>query len=200
MMRAGITVKVTRTIAVRLRRLCPIATRRRSMSGAPKSSLQRPTAAARPRSCADPARPKTVVWRWQAWPKASTAHARQDAQTRQAAAAGGHGAVSVDLALSAPPGEASHWTGRILAKAAGVSLRSVQRILEAQQLAPLASERSSCRTIPSSQRTQGHCRPLRRPARSCGGPLGRRKEPNPGARPHPAGLADETRPRRHDDA
>src|SRR6266487_356963 len=32
--------------------------------------------------------------------------------------------------------EATHWTGRMLAKAAGVSLRSVQRILEAHQLAP----------------------------------------------------------------
>ena len=41
-----------------------------------------------------------------------------------------------ERALSAPPGEASHWTGRMLAKAAGVSLRSVQRILEAHQLAP----------------------------------------------------------------
>ena len=37
----------------------------------------------------------------------------------------------VDLALGPPPGETTHWTGRILAKAAGVSLRSVQRILEA---------------------------------------------------------------------
>jgi transposase len=42
----------------------------------------------------------------------------------------------VDLALGPPPGEATHWTGRELAKAAGVSLRSVQRILEAHQLAP----------------------------------------------------------------
>jgi transposase len=42
----------------------------------------------------------------------------------------------VDLALGPPPGETTHWTGRILAKAAGVSLRSVQRILEAHQLAP----------------------------------------------------------------
>jgi transposase len=42
----------------------------------------------------------------------------------------------VDLALGMPPGEATHWTGRMLAKAAGVSLRSVQRILEAHQLAP----------------------------------------------------------------
>src|SRR3982075_1988614 len=42
----------------------------------------------------------------------------------------------VDLALGPPPGVATHWTGRMLAKAAGVSLRSVQRILEAHQLAP----------------------------------------------------------------
>src|SRR3982075_2648041 len=42
----------------------------------------------------------------------------------------------VDLALGPPPGESTHWTGRELAKAAGVSLHSVQRILEAHQLAP----------------------------------------------------------------
>jgi hypothetical protein len=36
----------------------------------------------------------------------------------------------VDLALGPPPGAATHWTGRMLAKTAGVSLRSVQRILE----------------------------------------------------------------------
>jgi transposase len=42
----------------------------------------------------------------------------------------------VDLALGPPPGETTHWTGRMLAKAAGTSLRSVQRILEAHQLAP----------------------------------------------------------------
>jgi transposase len=35
----------------------------------------------------------------------------------------------IDLALGPPPGEVTHWTGRMLAKAAGVSLRSVQRIL-----------------------------------------------------------------------
>src|SRR3977135_4222883 len=42
----------------------------------------------------------------------------------------------VDLALGPPPGEATHWTGRMLAKATGVSLRSVKRILGAHQLAP----------------------------------------------------------------
>ena len=42
----------------------------------------------------------------------------------------------IDLALRPPPGEATHWTGRVLAKAADVSLRLLQRILEAHQLAP----------------------------------------------------------------
>jgi Winged helix-turn helix len=35
-----------------------------------------------------------------------------------------------------PPGQATHWTGRMVAKAAGVSLRAVQRIWEAQRLQP----------------------------------------------------------------
>jgi len=42
----------------------------------------------------------------------------------------------LDLALGPPLGEATQWTGRMLAKAGGVSLRSVQRILEAHQLTP----------------------------------------------------------------
>ncbi len=42
----------------------------------------------------------------------------------------------VNLTLGPLPGDATHWTGRMLAKAAGVSLRSVQRILAAHQLAP----------------------------------------------------------------
>src|SRR3989442_10163025 len=42
----------------------------------------------------------------------------------------------IDLVTGPPPGAATHWTGRMLAKAVGVSLRSVQRILEAHQLAP----------------------------------------------------------------
>jgi transposase len=42
----------------------------------------------------------------------------------------------IDLVTGPPPGAATQWTGRMLAKAVGVSLRSVQRILEAHQLAP----------------------------------------------------------------
>jgi hypothetical protein len=41
-----------------------------------------------------------------------------------------------NVALGPAAGEAPHLTGRMLAKVAGVSLRSVQRILEAHQIAP----------------------------------------------------------------
>jgi len=42
----------------------------------------------------------------------------------------------VELTLADPPHEATHWTGRMMAKAVGVSLRSVQRIWKAHRLAP----------------------------------------------------------------
>src|SRR5215831_13555145 len=42
----------------------------------------------------------------------------------------------VAMTLIDPPGEATHWTGRAMAKAAGISLRSVQRIWSAHGLKP----------------------------------------------------------------
>src|SRR3979490_671290 len=82
---------------------------------------------------------KPVVWRWQARFMAEGVEGLTADKTRKP---GKHplptGTVQrvVDLALGPPPGEATHWTGRMLAKAAGVTPRSVQRILEAHQLAP----------------------------------------------------------------
>src|SRR5215204_3656612 len=82
---------------------------------------------------------KPVVWRWQARFMAEGVDGLLRDKTRKP----GKPPLSpetvqrvVDLALGRPPGEATHWTGRELAKAAGVSLRSVQRILDAHQLAP----------------------------------------------------------------
>jgi transposase len=40
------------------------------------------------------------------------------------------------LTCAEPPGEATHWTGRAMAKTVGISLRAVQRIWEAQRLQP----------------------------------------------------------------
>ncbi|MCE3250502.1 MAG: Integrase core domain protein [Geminicoccaceae bacterium] len=42
----------------------------------------------------------------------------------------------VELTLGEPPGEATHWTGRAMAAAASISLRSVQRIWAAHGLQP----------------------------------------------------------------
>jgi len=83
---------------------------------------------------------KPVVWRWQARFMAEGVEGLTRDKTRKP----GKQPLPpttvqrvVDLVLGPPPGEATHWTGRMLAKAAaGVSLRSVQRILEAHQLAP----------------------------------------------------------------
>jgi transposase len=78
----------------------------------------------------------------------------------------------VGLTLGEPPGETTHWTGRMMAKVAGISLRSVQRIWKAHRLAPY---RASAR----------------------GRALGRREEPDPGTRSHPAWAADEGRSARN---
>ena len=82
---------------------------------------------------------KPVVWRWQE----RFMREGVDGLTRDKTRKPGKKPLAaetvqrvVDLALGPPPGEATHWTGRMLAKASGVSLRSVQRILEANQLAP----------------------------------------------------------------
>ncbi len=42
----------------------------------------------------------------------------------------------VDLTRGPPPGEATHWTGRAMAKAAGVSLSYVQRVWRSNGLQP----------------------------------------------------------------
>jgi hypothetical protein len=42
----------------------------------------------------------------------------------------------VALTCTEPPGAVTHWTGRAMAKAVGLSLRTVQRIWEAHRLQP----------------------------------------------------------------
>jgi transposase len=82
---------------------------------------------------------KPVVWTWQARFMAEGVDGilrdktRKPGKPRLPTATV---AKVVDLVSGPPPGETTHWTGRMLASAAGISLRSVQRILEAHQLAP----------------------------------------------------------------
>ena len=55
----------------------------------------------------------------------------------------------VTLALSDPPGARTHWTGRAMAAASGVSLRSVQRIWAAHGLQPHRVRRFKLSTDPA---------------------------------------------------
>ena len=74
---------------------------------------------------------KPVVWRWQERFMAEGVDgltARQDAQARQAAAAGSHRAAGGRSGARAAAGRGDALDRPALAKAAGVSLRSVQRI------------------------------------------------------------------------
>ena len=138
-MRAGIVVNVTRAARRQLEAI--VADR-----GAPQKHVWRAiiilatadgcgTAEIMRRS----GKSKPVVWTWQArFMLEGVAGLTRDKTRKPGKKPLPANAVQrvLDLALGPPPGEATHWTGRMLAKAAGVSLRSVQRILEAHQLAP----------------------------------------------------------------
>jgi hypothetical protein len=55
----------------------------------------------------------------------------------------------VRLTLGDPPGATTHWTGRAMAAASGVSLRSVQRIWAAHGLQPHRVRRFKLSTDPA---------------------------------------------------
>jgi len=82
---------------------------------------------------------RPAVWRWQQ----RYAEVGVDGLLRDKTRKPGKAPLGVDLArrvvaltCAAPPGEVTHWTGRAMAAAAGVSLRSVQRIWAAHKLQP----------------------------------------------------------------
>jgi transposase len=82
---------------------------------------------------------KATVWRWQERFMAAGVDGLLRDRSRPPGKAPLAAAVVervVALTLGEPPGEATHWTGRAMAKAAGISLRSVQRIWAAHGLQP----------------------------------------------------------------
>jgi transposase len=79
------------------------------------------------------------VWRWQQrFAEAGVEGLLRDATREPGKAPLGDQTVQrvVTLTCAEPPGEATHWTGRAMAKEAGISLRSVQRIWQAHDLQP----------------------------------------------------------------
>jgi transposase len=82
---------------------------------------------------------KPTIWRWQARFMAEGVDGLLHEATRPSRVPPLPAATIervVEMTLAEPPGEATHWTGRAMAKAAGVSHRSVQRIWAAHGLKP----------------------------------------------------------------
>jgi len=82
---------------------------------------------------------RPAVWRWQA----RYAEQGVDGLLRDKTRKPGRAPLSakvvakiLELTCSEPPGEVTHWTGRAMARAVGVSLRAVQRLWEAHRLQP----------------------------------------------------------------
>jgi transposase len=82
---------------------------------------------------------RPTVWRWQQRSAEAGVEGLLRDQTRKpgkAPIAADKAAQVVALTCTAPPHQATHWTGRAMAKTMGLSLRSVQRIWQAHQLQP----------------------------------------------------------------
>jgi transposase len=82
---------------------------------------------------------RPMVWRWQQrFAEAGVAGLLRDKTRKPGKPPIPAATVArvVALTCTAPPHQATHWTGRAMAKAVGLSLRSVQRIWDAHQLQP----------------------------------------------------------------
>src|SRR3954452_6583353 len=126
-------------IAPAWRRSSPTATAARSTCGGPGSCWPPPKAAARSRSPAGPASPSRASGDGRSASCARACPALLRDKTRKPGRAPLAAATVkrvVELTLKEPPGETTHWTGRAMAEAAGVSLRSVQRVWKAHRLTP----------------------------------------------------------------
>ena len=102
---------------------------------------------------------RPAVWRWQQrYGEEGIDGLLRDKTRKPGRAPLPTGVVAKVLALtcSEPPGEATHWTGRAMAKAIGVSLRAVQRIWDAHRLQPhrvRTFKRSNDPNLPRRSRT-----------------------------------------------
>ena len=82
---------------------------------------------------------RPAVWRWQRrFVEAGVEGLWRDASRKPGKAPLADATVRrvVALTCAEPPGEATHWTGRAMARTIGISLRSVQRIWQAHKLQP----------------------------------------------------------------
>ena len=138
-MREGITVEVSAVDRARLKAVVADRNTRQKHAWRAKIVLATADGCGTAEIMRRTGKSKPCVWRWQErFMREGVAGLLRD-KTRKPGKAPLPAATIdhvVELTLQEPPGEATHWTGRMMAKAAGVSLRSVQRIWKAYRLAP----------------------------------------------------------------
>src|SRR6266851_5690783 len=146
---------------------------------------------------------KPTIWRWQARFMAEGVDGLLHEATRPAGKPPLTAEVIervVEMTLAEPPGERTHWTGRVMAE--GGRDQPPQRAADLGGTWPEAAPGANLQAVERSEvcRQGAGCgRALYRSARACAGAVGRREVADPGARPHPAGIADEEGPLRDDD-
>ena len=107
---------------------------------------------------------------------------------------------AVKMTLHEKPPAATHWSARTLAKALGISHTSVQRIWNAHGLKPhLVKTFKLSNDKRFVEKVKDVVGLYLDPPDNALVLLGGREEPDPGAGPHAARLADEERARRHHD-
>jgi transposase len=95
---------------------------------------------------------RPAVWRWQRrFVEAGVEGLLHEATRKPGKAPLSEQTVQrvVALTCAEPPGEATQWTGRAMARAAGISLRSVQRIWQAHRLQPHRIRTFTCSNDPA---------------------------------------------------
>jgi transposase len=107
----------------------------------------------------------------------------------------------VTLTTRQQPANATHWSTRTMAAAAGISEASVRRIWRAHGLKPHRVETFKIRQRSGVRGEAGrHRRPVPQSAGARAGAVRRREEPDSSSGPYSAWLALEARTRRHHDA
>jgi transposase len=114
---------------------------------------------------------RPTVWRWQQ----RFAESGVDGLLRDKTRKPGKPPIAVEttarlvaLTCSEPPHQATHWTGRAMAKAIGISLGPVQRIWRAQIAAAPAAHLQTLARSELCHQALGHRWALRRSAGPCG--------------------------------
>ena len=104
----------------------------------------------------------------------------------------------VVLTLADPPGETTHWTADMMAKAAGISASAVRRLWKAHGLRPHCWRRFKLSNDPKFvDKLRDVVGLYVDPPGPRHRAVGRREEPDPGARPHPTRLAHQEGTPRH---